>query len=138
MKTSAHRISSASACGDNFRDNYEQVLVSGTNAPVTVRISHKGTLVDGFQDVSVIITGNGFEPDPELRITDAGIIGPDGNRVILHWPGVVGARYNVEASSDLTGGIWTNVSSGIIANSTNLVWTNTLPQRCFYKIRRTR
>jgi len=52
---------------------------------------------------------------------------------------VVGARYDVESSTNLlNSGGWTNIQQSIIANSTNLVWTNSLPQKVFYRLKRTR
>jgi hypothetical protein len=59
----------AATTGDNFRDNVEQVEVSGAGSgSYTVRVSHKGTLQDGAaQDYSLIISvtppppvGDGF------------------------------------------------------------------------------
>jgi len=60
--------------------------------------------------------------------------------VQLKWPGVVGARYDVVSSTNLlfSPNGWTNVEQQIIANSTNLVWTNTLPDSVFYRLKRTR
>ncbi len=51
---------SAAGTGDNFRDNVEQIWISAPAAGIyTVRIDHKGTLVDQSpQDVSVVVTGN--------------------------------------------------------------------------------
>lgn len=45
--------------GDNIVDNVEQVVVNSSyNGIYTIRISHKGTLLNNSQIVSVIISGN--------------------------------------------------------------------------------
>ncbi|MGA1544383.1 MAG: S8 family serine peptidase [Saprospiraceae bacterium] len=49
----------AATKGDNITDNVEQVLIENANEePVTVEITHKGSLSGGSQIVSVIISGN--------------------------------------------------------------------------------
>jgi hypothetical protein len=50
----------AATTGDNFRDNVEQVEVSGAGSGnFTIRVSHKGTLLGGApQDYSLIISVN--------------------------------------------------------------------------------
>jgi len=131
--------------GDNYRDNVEQIIIpSSLSSPpdsgtYRVIISHKGSLTNGFQDVAVIITDNTPADAPEFKITEMGLIGTNGASVQLDWPGVVGGRYDVMSSTNLlNSGGWTNVEQSIIANSTNLVWTNTLPGSVFYRLKRTR
>lgn len=43
--------------GDNTRDPFERIAISGAAGNYTVTISHKGTLVNGSQKYSVIVTG---------------------------------------------------------------------------------
>lgn len=43
--------------GDNTRDPYERIKIIGAAGNYTVSISHKGTLVNGNQKYSVIVTG---------------------------------------------------------------------------------
>jgi len=127
--------------GDDFRNNYEQVdlqLSPGTNR---VCISHKGNLLDGMQDLSVIITDNIPGVAPEFRITDIGLVDSSGEMVELRWPGVVGGRYDVLSSTNLMlhPAGWSTVGSGVIANSTNLVWTNAVSETIqFFRLNRSR
>ncbi len=127
--------------GDDFRNNYEQVgyqLIPGTNR---VCISHKGSLLDEMQDLSVIITDNIPGDAPEFMISDIGPVGSSGELVELHWPGVVGGRYNVLSSTNLTlhPAGWSTVGPGVIANSTNLVWTNAVSETIqFFRLNRIR
>lgn len=49
---------SAATTGDNFRDNVEQVLINNPSPGYyTIRISHKSTLINNEQVVSVIVSG---------------------------------------------------------------------------------
>lgn len=60
----------AATTGDNIRDNVEQVLIPNpTDGWYTVRVTHKGSLSNGVQDVSIIVTGNIPTNAPEFRIT---------------------------------------------------------------------
>jgi subtilisin-like proprotein convertase family protein len=43
--------------GDNIVDPYERVDVSGASGIYTITVTHKGTLVDGLQNFSLIVTG---------------------------------------------------------------------------------
>ncbi|MRX41241.1 S8 family serine peptidase [Flavobacterium sp. LC2016-23] len=43
--------------GDNTRDPFERIAITGAAGNYTVTISHKGTLVNGSQKYSVIVTG---------------------------------------------------------------------------------
>lgn len=50
--------SAPATTGDNTRDNVEQVVVAAPSpGRYTVQITHKGTLTDGAQPVSLILTG---------------------------------------------------------------------------------
>ncbi|RUT72232.1 T9SS C-terminal target domain-containing protein [Flavobacterium cupreum] len=67
--------------GDNTRDPFERIAITGAAGNYTVTISHKGTLVNGSQKYSVIVTGitvpiadlyikdrpfdTGIEPNPD-------------------------------------------------------------------------
>jgi hypothetical protein len=57
--------SNIAARGDNARDNVEQVYrIAGSMTPgtYTVRINHKGTLSNGVQQYSLIVSGTIPEP----------------------------------------------------------------------------
>ncbi len=126
--------------GDDSHNNFEKIysqIFAGTNR---VSISHKGSLTSGMQDLSVIITDNTPQDAPEFRISDIGLVNSTGDVVRVQWPGVVGGRYNVLGSTNLLNSNgWTTVQQSLIANSTNLVWTNAVSESIeFYRLNRTR
>jgi hypothetical protein len=49
----------AATTGDNFRDNVEQILINGTTsgAAYTLTVNHKGTLTNGSQAFTLVISG---------------------------------------------------------------------------------
>ncbi|MFZ4707776.1 MAG: S8 family serine peptidase, partial [Bacteroidales bacterium] len=62
---------SAASTGDNYRDNVEQVYITGTTygKAYTLTINHKGSLTGGSQDFSLILTG--ITPNPTYVWTRA-------------------------------------------------------------------
>lgn len=46
---------------DNFRDNYEKVQVDNPSGLYTITVSHKGNLVGGAQNYSLIVSGPGID-----------------------------------------------------------------------------
>ncbi len=128
--------------GDNFRDNVEQVLIAQpSNDWYTVRITHKGSLSNDVQDVSIVVTGNTPTNAPDFAITEAGAVGTNG-LITLEWPGVVGALYSVEASTNLlVSNGWTDVELGMSANLETMQWSDvdsTNHNVRFYRIKRLR
>jgi hypothetical protein len=133
--------------GDNFRDNVEQVLIpTPTNGWYTVCITHKGSLSNGVQDVSIIITGNTPTNAPDFLITTMGALGDSENPsetngwVKLTWPGVVGALYQMESCTNLMeSGSWTNHDNIASANLESMQYIDTnapLDVVRFYRIKR--
>lgn len=126
---------------DNDRDNFEQIVIDNpTNGWYLINVSHKGTLSNGVQDVSVVITGNTPTNAPDFWITDMGATDTDGV-VQLEWPGVVGGEYEVMQSMDLMNSNgWTNIESTISAYRSDMNWTNnqSAGDRCFYRLKRLR
>ncbi len=132
----------AATTGDNFRDNVEQVAVSNpTNDWYTIRVMHKGSLSNGCQDVSIIVTGNTPATGPDFTFTDAGVVGSNG-LVQLHWPGVVGALYSVEASTNLlVSNGWTEIEATVSANVELMKWVDANAADYairFYRLKRTK
>jgi hypothetical protein len=110
---------------DNFRDNVEQVHIASPTAGVyTVRVVHKGALTNGYQNVSIIISGNKPTPPPDLRISDFRVW-PIEYRYI-EWPSIVGGLYRIETTQELVGGVWTGHVADISATKTNMI-LGTLP-----------
>lgn len=96
----------AAAVGDNIRDNVEQVVVENPTAGTyTVRISHKGSLQDGNQTASLVLTGIFIPtialPDPPvLENPESGSI-LDTDEVLLQWQSVGNATsYTLQVSHD--------------------------------------
>ena len=120
-KTSAAR-SQAAGKGDNFRDNVEQVSLTGpTNGTYLVRVTNKGTLQQPGsstpqQAVSLFLTGNQPEATPELRLQT--LINTNGN-VLVSFPSVVGQRYRMEFKNDLNVTNWTAYGD-VVAARTNV------------------
>lgn len=91
----------AATTGDNTRDNVEQVLINAPSAGVyTVTITHKGTLVDGAQPVSIIVDGNIAQTAPTHQITSFLETGTD--KFTIVWPTVVGANYQIQSTTDFS------------------------------------
>ncbi|MBT3193185.1 MAG: S8 family serine peptidase [Verrucomicrobia bacterium] len=126
---------------DNSRDNVERVHVEDTtNGLYTARVTHKGSLSNGVQEVSIVITGNTPTNAPDFCITSIGTVGSN-DVAELTWPGVVGGLYAVEMSTNLLlhPAGWTT-GSVISANLEIMTSTNTpsAGENRFYRIRRFR
>ncbi|MBN2685492.1 MAG: S8 family serine peptidase [Pontiellaceae bacterium] len=130
--------SAAATTGDNVLDNVEQVVIENTTAGLyTIMVTHKGTLANGVQDVSILLSGNVAVDAPSLQI-DAIDNAPEPQ---IEWSGIVGGLYQIEASEDLTDtNSW--AEAGIISASRELLdWTDeesTNQSTRFYRIQRER
>lgn len=128
--------SSAATTGDNFRDNVEQVYIAApTNGIYTVKVTHKGTLSNDWQEVSILISGNLPMNKPELEIVDVHRYFAPTNT--LEWPSVVGQFYRVQSNTNLIDGIWVDHTGDISALRTNIVVgvrTNPEPVVLFFRV----
>lgn len=81
---------------DNFRDNFERVDVDNPDGLYTITVSHKGSLVGGLQNFSLIVTG------PNLTLNTAAF---DKETLFSVYPnpsnGVFNVEYNFESSEGL-------------------------------------
>jgi hypothetical protein len=132
----------AATTGDNFRDNVEQVVITDpTNGWYSIQVTHKGTLSNGVQDVSIIVTGNTPTNAPDFVITDIGVEGTNG-LINLQWPGVVGALYEINTSTNLlVQDGWTNQNDAVSANLEQMQWTDedaASDEVRFYRLKRLR
>jgi len=122
--------------GDNFRDNVEQVYIAApTDAVYTVQVSHKGALSNGWQDVSILLSGNLPLDKPELEVVDFHREMAPTNT--LEWPSVVGQFYRLQCSTNLMDGAWTDLTGDISALRTNVIFgveTNPTPEVFFYRV----
>jgi len=126
---------------DNSCDNVEQVLIdSPSNGWYTIRVAHKEVLSNGVQDVSIVITGNTPTNAPDLYIAD--ILSAEAGGAAIEWPGVVGALYEVVASTNLIDSNgWATVGDTISARRETMEWTDggaTNENIRFYRVRRLR
>ncbi|RED49342.1 S8 family serine peptidase [Seonamhaeicola aphaedonensis] len=95
--------------GDNTVDPYERVDVTGASGVYTITVTHKGTLVGGAQDFSLIITGLSSNFTFNTSVAEQTICSSND------------ATYNFDYSE--TGGTTTNLSlvdvpTGAVANIT--------------------
>lgn len=134
--------SNAATTGDNFRDNIEQVLIENpTNGWYTVEVTHKESLSNGVQDVSMVITGNTATNAPRFEILDIAGANTNQHREI-QWSAVVGGLYRVLATPDLTStGSWSSCGE-VSANRQAMKWCDellgTTNATRFYRIERLR
>jgi hypothetical protein len=112
---------SAATKADNFRDNVEQVhIASPTAGWYRVKVTHKGTLTNGYQNVSIILSGNRPQPPPELKITDF-FVDALGHQWI-EWPSVVGQLYRIESTDNMIAPVWSNHLAAVSATKTNMIF----------------
>jgi hypothetical protein len=130
----------AATTGDNIRDNVEQVHIQNpSNGWYTVRVTHKGSLGNGMQDVSIIVTGNTPTNVPLLKLTDISVT-PSTN-ISLRWDSVVGSLYRLETSTNLVQGVWTDdFADDISAIKETIAWTDmvhtgTMDRVRFYRVK---
>ncbi len=78
--------SNTATTGDNIRDNVEQVLIaSPASGTYTISVSHKGTLTNGAQAFSLIMSGAHYS-DASLPVEMASFTATGGNKMAaLHW-----------------------------------------------------
>lgn len=128
----------AATTGDNTRDNVEQVAIA---SPMTgeyiVSITHKGVLVDGAQQLSIIVSGNTALDAPAHQITS--FIQTAADEFTIVWPTVVGANYQIESSTDLA--VWNDEGGEISPLTTTTAVPLTViggTSYKFYRIKRLR
>jgi len=56
-KLNAARVNDTATKGDNLVDPFERVEIDNARGEYTITVSHKGTLVNGFQDFSLLVSG---------------------------------------------------------------------------------
>jgi len=130
--------------GDNFRDNVEMVHIDApTNGWYTVCVTHKGTLSNDVQDVSIVVTGNMPTNAPALSVVDFYVDGTNVNREI-EWPAVVGGLYRIKTKTDLMDtNDWTVCENAISASHEVMSWSDAAYQGAtneagFYRVVRLR
>jgi trimeric autotransporter adhesin len=108
--------------GDNVKDPYERVDVTGAAGTYTVTVTHKGTLSGGSQNYSLIITGVSATPivcNPEVP-TGLSVVGVGSSTASITWNAVTGTSYDLRYRQ-IGATTWITQSiSGITANLTGL------------------
>lgn len=108
--------------GDNVKDPYERVDVTGAAGIYTVTITHKGTLSGGSQNYSLIITGVSSTPivcNP-LVPTGLTVVGVGSSTASISWNAVAGSSYDLRYQQ-IGATTWITQSvSGTTANLTGL------------------
>ncbi len=103
--------SNAATKGDNNRDNIERINIGNVGAgEYTITVTHKGSLVGGTQDFSLVVTGaskNIAEPCAVLAPTGLRVADITGEMVTVLWDDVSTAssydyRYRVSGTSTWT------------------------------------
>jgi hypothetical protein len=119
---------SAATKADNAVDNVEQVYIpTPTNGTYTVRITHKGNLVNdhgqtSYQNLSIMLSGNIALPPATPNIFSIYPI-TTSNTVALAWSSDVGRVYRVQYVDNITSGVWQNATGELSATKTNTVAT---------------
>jgi len=126
----------AATHGDNILDNIEQVVVENTTTGLyEVVINHKGSLSNGVQDISILISG--YQPeDKGLMITDITTVSNDVSQLV--WDSVVGSLHTVMSSTNLlnTNG-WSELSAPLSIIKEETDWVDddgASPNVRFYRI----
>jgi hypothetical protein len=98
--------------GDNNVDPYERIAVSNASGTYTITVTHKGSLTNGSQNYSLIVTGI-IAGGANCTATTPGNINASGvgsNSAIISYDAVSGATYDVRYRVSGTSG-WTTVAS---------------------------
>ena len=110
---------------DNSVDNVEQVYIPNpTNGVYTLRVSHKGTLVNdqgqsSYQNVSILMTGNIAQPAIQPTITQIAAF-PASSTVALSWTCDVGRVCRIQYVNSLlsTNNAWQFATGELNATKT--------------------
>ncbi len=99
--------------GDNIRDNVEQIFIqTPENGSYTVRLTHKGTLSNGWQTASMLLSGNIPIPRTELKMES--FSSASGTNT-LEWTAIPGAFYQILSITNLLSGSWSEAIGEINA-----------------------
>ena len=81
--------------GDNKKDPYERVDVGSASGTYTITITHKGTLVGGSQNFSLIVTGLYMNCIAASVPQNVGVNGFTATTAAVSWGPVAGAVYDL-------------------------------------------
>jgi len=103
--------------GDNFRDPFERVDVTGASGTYTITVTHKGTLSGGSQNFSLIVTGILVECTLATVPENIQTTGVTATTASLNWNPIPGALFDLRYRKTGTT-TWTPVEDIPSANTT--------------------
>lgn len=99
--------------GDNLVDPFERIDIDNASGTYTITVTHKGSLTNGLQNFSLIITGQAYSgvcvaDNPTNTAATALLFGQTSST--LSWDNVLGATYEVRYKQD-GDTVWTVVTT---------------------------
>ncbi len=82
--------------GDNIRDPFERVDVSGASGSYTITVTHKGTLSGGSQNYSLIVTGLLVECTVATLPENLSVNDITGTTALVLWDAQAGELYDLQ------------------------------------------
>lgn len=118
----------SNAKADNNVDPFERVDISGASGSYTITVTHKGSLTNGSQNFSLIVTGLTGTPAVCNATTPTGLgtTSVGATSATLNWNSVAGTSYQVRYRQSGTSS-WTTTSS----SSTSLNLTGLQPSTSY-------
>jgi hypothetical protein len=122
----------AATKGTNNVDNVEQVFFWPTQTGLYVlEISHQGNLQDGYQMVSLAVSGNDALAIPPLQFVNAYVLNQYFPTFVF--TGVPGLTYRIEYLTNVTGTVWFTNSTVVASQTTNAVSVAVTDMHRFYR-----
>lgn len=108
--------------GDNTRDPYERISVANASGTYTIRVTHKGSLVGGSQNYTLILSGVSQQVQNCVATVPTGLnlTGAGATEASLAWNAVTGATYVVRFRESGTSTWTTGTINGTTATLTGL------------------
>ncbi|MEL6558014.1 MAG: S8 family serine peptidase [Bacteroidota bacterium] len=112
----------SNSAGDNDVDPFERVDISGASGAYTITVTHKGSLTNGSQNFSLVVTGLTGTPPVCNATTPTGLAasGVTTNSATLSWNAVAGTTYDLRYRQAGTSSWTTNAVSGTSTNVSGL------------------
>lgn len=95
-KLNAARANDAATMGDNIVDPFERIDIGNASGTYTITVSHKGSLYNGFQDFSLIVSGAELSKCSSETPEDIDILSATENSATISWPGAEETLFEVQ------------------------------------------
>ncbi|WP_067029858.1 S8 family serine peptidase [Allomuricauda sp. CP2A] len=112
-KLNPARANDAATQGDNTVDPYERVEIANAQGQYTITISHKGSLTNGFQDFSLIVSGAQVSQCSIEIPSDVELVASTGDSSTLTWSEATETLFEVQYKA-VTEDAW----------NSELIWEN--------------